>query len=63
MYSESRKAARDSFADHRAQLLFSPGFAVTSNDNEPRTELQLGRRRSPEDIVRNGLLRSFKGAA
>jgi hypothetical protein len=56
MYSDSRKALRNSFAHHRAELLFAP-FAQTSDQRSaPGTGVadpSLARLRS---IVRTGLI-------
>jgi hypothetical protein len=53
MYSESRKATRNSFAHHRAYLLFSPSPKSERDDIERRRVTDSSQRRA---IVRNGLI-------
>lgn len=47
MHSESRKAARDSFAQQRSRLLFATKPGVIPADGEPAIR---------RDIVRKGLI-------
>jgi hypothetical protein len=53
MHTESRKAARSSFAQHRADMLFSAKRKGESNGIERRSPTDPGMRRA---IVRNGLI-------
>jgi hypothetical protein len=53
MYTESRKAARNSFAHHRAYLLFSPSPRGESDGIGRRGPTDQSKRRA---IVRNGLI-------
>lgn len=53
MYTESRKAARNSFAHHRAYLLFSARPKGENDGLERRGPTDQSKRRA---IVRNGLI-------
>lgn len=60
MYTESRKAARNSLAHHRAYLLFSPRSKGENDSLERRGPTEQSKRRA---IVRNGLLGYLPAAA
>ena len=61
MDSDSRKAARNSFAHHRAHLLFAPKL-ISNEGKEPATTLPQPLLASHTAIVRNVLI-GFVGAA
>ncbi len=61
MYSDSRKTARNSFAHHRAHLLFAPKL-ISNEGKESPTRLPSILLGSRAAIVRNGLI-GFVGAA